>query len=427
MSDIAIRVENLYKEYRLGAISHGTLRQDLQSGWAKFRGKEDPNVTIDPINREQLNITSDRFYALNNVSFDVRQGEVVGIVGRNGAGKSTLLKIISRVTAPSKGSIKIKGRVASLLEVGTGFHPELTGRENVFLNGAILGMRKGEIEQKFDEIVRFAEIDKFIDTPVKRYSSGMYVRLAFAVAAHLESEILLVDEVLAVGDAAFQQKCLRKMGEVVNEGRTVLFVSHQMNTIRKLCPRSILIENGRIEFYSDTNEVITNYEREMSANAKKFPRSANNNKIAQFLAWEVVKPVAENKNYINTFAEIEFKISLLIKKQISHVHHGIDIWDKENHLIWGWCTDIPKLDAGYIEFYYLLPVFPLKPGNYYLHTSLYSEQILLDEWNGLPALTINTLPVSHPRDEFSGILNVPCNFKINNITQASEIDQNKKK
>ncbi len=259
MSDVVIRVENLCKEYRLGTISHGTLYRDIQSGWAKLRGTEDPNARIGSVNREQLNTTGDRFCALKDVSFDVRQGEIVGIIGRNGAGKSTLLKIISRVTAPTSGTIKIQGRVASLLEVGTGFHPELTGRENIFLNGAILGMHKGEIEQKFEEIVAFSEIDKFIDTPVKRYSSGMYVRLAFAVAAHLEPEILVVDEVLAVGDIAFQKKCLGKMGNVAKEGRTVLLVSHNMAMITNLCNQVILLDCGRIIVNDQANKVVQEY------------------------------------------------------------------------------------------------------------------------------------------------------------------------
>jgi len=245
-NDIVIKVENLSKEYRLGTISHGTLRQDLQSWWARIRGKEDPNSLIltvqpstavsasKPFNRSTSSSTvqpstlnsqhshsldNPHFLALNDVSFEVKRGEVLGIIGRNGAGKSTLLKILSNVTAPTRGIVKIKGRVASLLEVVTGFHPELTGRENIYLNGAILGMRKEEIKQKFDEIVAFAEIEKFIDTPVKRYSSGMYVRLAFAVAAHLEPEILIIDEVLAVGDAQFQKKCLGKMRDVAKEGQ----------------------------------------------------------------------------------------------------------------------------------------------------------------------------------------------------------------
>jgi lipopolysaccharide transport system ATP-binding protein len=259
MSDVVIRIRNLSKEYHLGVISHGTLYQDLQSGWAKFLGKEDPNAKIGSIDRRQLNSRNDRFCALKDISFDVCQGDIIGIIGRNGAGKSTLLKIISRVTAPTKGTIKIKGRIASLLEVGTGFHSELTGRENIFLNGAILGMQKGEIEQKFDEIVKFSEIDKFIDTPVKRYSSGMYVRLAFAVAANLEPEILLVDEVLAVGDAAFQKKCLGKMGNIAKEGRTILFVSHNMGAVQSLCKRGIWINDGSIFEDGEVSHVINQY------------------------------------------------------------------------------------------------------------------------------------------------------------------------
>lgn len=258
-NNAVLRVENITKEYRLGTIGQGTLSRDLQSKWAKFRGKEDPNTIIDIRLHERGAKKNERFYALHDISFDVHQGEIVGIIGRNGAGKSTLLKIISRVTAPTKGTIKIKGRVASLLEVGTGFHPELTGRENVFLNGAILGMHKTEIKQKFDEIVKFAGIEKFIDTPVKRYSSGMYVRLAFAVAAHLDPEILVVDEVLAVGDAEFQKKCLGKMEDVASEGRTVLFVSHNLTAVKALCTRSIVIEEGHIKFNGETNNAIDYY------------------------------------------------------------------------------------------------------------------------------------------------------------------------
>ncbi len=242
MSDVVISVERLWKQYRYGSISHATLRKDLQSWWARLRGREDPNLRIDQRSVSQ----DDLFWALSDISFEVRQGEVVGIIGRNGAGKSTLLKIMSRVTTPTKGLIRIRGRVGSLLEVGTGFHPELTGRENIFLNGAILGMTKSEIRKKFDEIVTFAEVADFIETPVKRYSSGMYVRLAFAVAAHLEPEILIVDEVLAVGDIHFQKKCLGKMGEAARKGRTVIFVSHSMASVRTLCGRAILFDKGMV-------------------------------------------------------------------------------------------------------------------------------------------------------------------------------------
>lgn len=258
MSDVVIRVENVSKEYNLGTIGYGTLSQDLQSKWARFRGREDPNTKINI--RSDTRELNDQFWALKDVTFDVHQGEILGIIGRNGAGKSTLLKILSRVTAPTTGSIKVKGRVASLLEVGTGFHPELTGRENIFLNGTILGMQKVEVEEKFDEIVRFAEIEKFIDTPVKRYSSGMYVRLAFAVAAHLDPEILVVDEVLAVGDASFQKKCLGKMDRVSkSEGRTILFVSHNMSSISSLCDTGILLEDGSIRSSGLIDNVINYY------------------------------------------------------------------------------------------------------------------------------------------------------------------------
>ena len=260
MSDTVIKVENLWKEYSYGTISHATMKKDLQSWWARCRGKPDPNTRID-FNQEPgtRNQKPDSFWALKDISFDVKQGEILGIIGKNGAGKSTLLKIMSRVTTPTKGQMKIKGHIASLLEVGTGFHPELTGRENIFLNGAIMGMNKSEIRRKFDEIVAFAEVEKFIDTPVKRYSSGMYVRLAFAVAAHLEPEILIVDEVLAVGDVEFQKKCLGKMEDVVGEGRTVLFVSHNMATIRKLCKKAVLLQEGEMHLIGDAEDIISKY------------------------------------------------------------------------------------------------------------------------------------------------------------------------
>ena len=253
-----ISVEHISKSYRLGQIGTGTLTNDLKVWWARTRGKPNPMLKIGQT--DNGNLDGEMLWALKDVSFSVEQGEVLGIIGRNGAGKSTLLKILSRVTAPTNGCVKVKGRIASLLEVGTGFHPELTGRENIYLNGAILGMTRREIARKFDEIVDFAEIEKFIDTPVKRYSSGMYVRLAFAVAAHLESEILLVDEVLAVGDAEFQKKCLGKMGDVAsNEGRTVLFVSHNMGAIQTLCPQSVLLENGILAKKGDSDAIVKLY------------------------------------------------------------------------------------------------------------------------------------------------------------------------
>lgn len=260
MSNIVIKAEDIGKLYKLGEIGTGTLSHDLNRWWARVRGKEDPFAKIGQTNDRTQKGSSDYVWALKDINFEVRQGEVLGIIGRNGAGKSTLLKILSKVTTPSTGRIKVKGKIASLLEVGTGFHPELTGRENIFLNGAILGMTKAEIRSKFDEIVDFAGVERYIDTPVKRYSSGMYVRLAFAVAAFLEPEILIVDEVLAVGDAEFQKKCIGRMKDVsTNQGRTVLFVSHNMAAISTLCNVSLLMKNGVIKDHGETKKIIDNY------------------------------------------------------------------------------------------------------------------------------------------------------------------------
>ncbi len=263
MSDVVIKVENIGKQYHLGKVGTGTIANDLNRWWHIARGKEDPYLKIGSANdRTAKSTLNDVVWAVKDINFEVKQGEVLGIIGKNGAGKSTLLKILSRVTAPTIGDIKVKGRIASLLEVGTGFHPDLSGRENIFLNGAILGMSKQEIKRKFDEIVEFSGVERYIDTPVKRYSSGMYVRLAFAVAAHLESEILIVDEVLAVGDAEFQKKCLGKMKDVSSgEGRTVLFVSHNMAAVKALCTGGIVLEHGELKFSGNSEEAINYYTR----------------------------------------------------------------------------------------------------------------------------------------------------------------------
>ena len=254
--DIAVKVSSVKKMYKLGQIGGGTLQRDLQSWWARVRGKEDPNIKIG----EEQRSSGDTFMALNGVDMTIYQGEAVGIIGRNGAGKSTLLKLLSRVTAPTEGDIDIYGRIASMLEVGTGFNGELTGRENVYMNGAILGMTKAEIDAKMEDIIEFSEVREFIDTPVKRYSSGMFVKLAFSVAAHLDAEIMIMDEVLAVGDMAFQTKCLDKMREAANkDGRTVLYVSHNMNTIRQLCDRCIVLDKGQVIFEGDVEKAISVY------------------------------------------------------------------------------------------------------------------------------------------------------------------------
>lgn len=271
MSNVVIKVENLGKQYRLGQIGTGTLSNDFNRWLHKVRGKEDPYLKIGEVNDRTKTSETNLVWALKDINFEVRQGEVLGIIGKNGAGKSTLLKILSRVTGPTVGDVKVKGRIASLLEVGTGFHPELTGRENIFLNGAILGMTKQEIRSKFDEIVDFSGVERYIDTPVKRYSSGMYVRLAFAVAAHLEPEILIVDEVLAVGDAEFQKKCLGKMKDVSAQGRTVLFVSHNMSAVNSLCTQCLYLRNGTVYTIGQTRNIVEKYlsnESQASSNIK---------------------------------------------------------------------------------------------------------------------------------------------------------------
>lgn len=260
MKQLAIKAENISKQYRLGEVGTGTISHDLNRFWSKVRGKEDPYLKIGDSNDRSQKGTSDYVWSLKDINFEIEQGDAVGIIGRNGAGKSTLLKLLSKVTKPTTGNFRVNGRIASLLEVGTGFNPEMTGRENIYLNGAILGMRRAEITRKFDEIVAFSGVDRYIDTPVKRYSSGMYVRLAFAVAAHLESEILIVDEVLAVGDADFQKKCLGKMGDVSKgEGRTVLFVSHNMAAVKSLCNKGIVLENGLIKFDGSVSKSVALY------------------------------------------------------------------------------------------------------------------------------------------------------------------------
>jgi lipopolysaccharide transport system ATP-binding protein len=254
-----IEIDHLYKQYRLGQVGTGTLVHDLNRWYHRIRGLEDPYERLTQQNDRRSPSSNSYVWALEDICCQIKQGDVTGIIGKNGAGKSTLLKLLSKVTSPTRGSIRIRGKVASLLEVGTGFHPELTGRENIFLNGAILGMTKREIAQKFDEIVAFSGVEKYIDTPVKRYSSGMYVRLAFAVAAHLEPEILIVDEVLAVGDAEFQKKCLGKMQDVSKEGRTVLFVSHNLVAVQSLCNKGILLEHGRLSFEGTANDAVDKY------------------------------------------------------------------------------------------------------------------------------------------------------------------------
>ena len=311
-----ISVENLSKSYRLGQIGTGTFAHDLNVWWAKLRGNPNPMLRIGET--DHGNRDGEDIWALKDVSFTVQQGEVLGIIGRNGAGKSTLLKILSRVTAPTSGKVKVKGRIASLLEVGTGFHPELTGRENIYLNGAILGMSRQEVTRKFDEIVDFAEVEKFIDTPVKRYSSGMYVRLAFAVAAHLEPEILVVDEVLAVGDAEFQKKCLGKIGDVAKKGRTVLFVSHNMAAVKRLCQHSVLLDTGKISMAGETMKVMNKY---LSFEDDNFSYSAPSN-LETPVNLRKIELQGENGKQIKGAIEINNSFFIYLEYEINRPIQG---------------------------------------------------------------------------------------------------------
>jgi lipopolysaccharide transport system ATP-binding protein len=328
--ETAIKVENLGKLYRLGELGTGTLSHDLNRWFAKIRGKEDPFAKVGEINDRTTKGNSDFIWALKDVGFDVKQGEVLGIIGRNGAGKSTLLKLLSKVTTPSTGRIKIRGRIASLLEVGTGFHAELTGRENIFLNGAILGMTKIEIKSKFDEIVNFAGVERYVDTPVKRYSSGMYVRLAFAVAAFLEPEILIVDEVLAVGDTEFQKKCLGRMKDVSrNDGRTVLFVSHNMAAVESLCNRAINLMNGSIVFNGSTMEAIQHYNKSLahlSDTALSLRTDRTGNKEVFFNDYKIISQPQTGSDLI-----VEFEI--LAKDNFDSASFAMVVRDQNNYIL----------------------------------------------------------------------------------------------
>ncbi len=319
-----IRVENISKQYRLGEVGTGTLAHDLNRWWHQVRGMEDPYLKIGEENDRALKGTSEYVWALQDINFDVNEGEVLGIIGKNGAGKSTLLKLLSRVTAPTTGKITAHGKIASLLEVGTGFHPELTGRENVFLNGAIMGMTKSEIRNKFDEIVDFAGCERYIDTPVKRYSSGMHVRLAFAVAAHLEPDILVVDEVLAVGDAEFQKKAIGKMQDVSNkDGRTVLFVSHNMAAVKSLCTRGIILENGRLIYEGASDDAVYRYLKGDGehTNFKAFPEPLTD---GEHYIIRNISVKAKNKSTTDPISmqdEIDIKIQLKFLNSDKNEYH----------------------------------------------------------------------------------------------------------
>lgn len=330
----AIKVENLSKAYRLGVIGTGTLGNDLKRWYALRTGREDPFLKIGETNDRTVKGESDVVWSLKDINFEIEQGDAVGIIGKNGAGKSTLLKILSRVTGPTTGKITGNGRVASLLEVGTGFHPELTGRDNIYLNGAILGMRKKEIKKKFDEIVDFAGVERYIETPVKRYSSGMYVRLAFAVAAYLESEILIVDEVLAVGDAEFQKKCLGKMGEVSKgEGRTILFVSHNMESILRLCSKSILLDKGKMMCFGVSEDIISTYiknENNLLSYIEYDIKNAPGNELVKLIKAEVIDSnfISKTNFYINEL--IGVRITFKVFSYTENLACGFNLYNQHN-------------------------------------------------------------------------------------------------
>jgi lipopolysaccharide transport system ATP-binding protein len=397
-----IHAEGLGKKYRrsLSARRSDTLRDAftnfVRSPLAAFRPPQ-----------------HETFWALRDVSLEVHEGEVLGLIGRNGAGKTTLLKILSRITRPTTGWAEIRGRVRSLLEVGTGFHGELSGRENAYLSGSILGMSKREIDRKFDEIVAFAEIDKFIDTPVKHYSSGMYVRLAFAVAAHLEPEILLVDEVLAVGDINFQKKCLGKMGDVARAGRTVVLVSHQLNQIRRLCHRVVWIDAGSVRHDGPTHEVVSAYESAMASDGTSGRVSLRGpGTKAHFIRWELGVSPGRELHTLDILGPITVKFILEVQQPIRKGHHGIVLHNQDRQVIWGSAIEPLELEAGQHELSHTFPMLPLRPGMYSWLVSLWEDGEELDEWDCTPDMLVGTEVHQHPRDEWNGILNMPARFEV---------------
>jgi lipopolysaccharide transport system ATP-binding protein len=397
----AIRVQHISKQYQLGRLeSYGTLRDTLVRAATaparllrRTKGDADAPTTL---------------WALKDATFDVEHGDILGIIGRNGSGKSTLLKILSRITEPTSGHAEIHGRVGSLLEVGTGFHPELTGRENVFVNGAILGMRGKEIAKKFDEIVAFSGVERFIDTPVKRYSSGMQMRLAFAVAAHLEPNILLVDEVLAVGDMEFQRRCLGKMQEVSMAGRTVILVSHQMGQIRRLCTKVLWLDKGKTRAFGDTGETIRDYEAAMTTGMDE----AANGQC--FLRWEIPGVGHTLKNTSRPFT---VRAHVHLTRPISLGHYGLGVLDDEDRVMAGWAFEPIELPAGRHLLDVTIDSLPLLPRNYRLSFALFdggnnlTGGRLVEKWIAVPALTLDVAPLSHPQDEWAGVLNVSARLE----------------
>lgn len=421
MSEVVIKVENLGKQYRLGSIGTGTISHDLNRWWANVRGKEDPYLKIGSSNdRTSKSSINDLVWALKDINFEVKQGEVLGIIGKNGAGKSTLLKILSRVTGPTIGDIKVRGRIASLLEVGTGFHPELTGRENIYLNGAILGMTKQEIKSKFDEIVDFSGVERYIDTPVKRYSSGMYVRLAFAVAAHLEPEILIVDEVLAVGDAEFQKKCLGKMKDVSGQGRTVLFVSHNMAAVKGLCTQGIVLQNGSLVFSGTSEDAIDKYTHTSNSLAEMPITERTDRKGNGKLKIIDIKFVNENGSSVSELTSGEYyRIQIYFNKNqnidIKNLFFGLQFMNENDEIVTTIATDEQGTifneigNEGYFEVE--IPRLVFREGQYRIYFMV-SEKVSFKTDHMMIDSMLNAVIMNVVRGDYwnSGMLNRPKGF-----------------
>jgi lipopolysaccharide transport system ATP-binding protein len=378
MKETILKVEELSKQYRLGLVGTGSLVHDLNRFWHRIRGKEDPYLQIGSVNDRSSAATGDYVWALRDINFEVKKGEVLGIIGQNGAGKSTLLKLLSRVTSPTTGAIKSRGRIASLLEVGTGFHPELTGRENIYLNGAILGMTKAEIASKIDQIISFSGCEMYIDTPVKRYSSGMTVRLAFAVAAHLEPDILVVDEVLAVGDAEFQKKAIGKMQEISSgDGRTVLFVSHNMVSVASLCTRCIVLVNGEIAFNGDTNEAISFYLKAERGNLRSnfldFTDRNESNKGVRFLKAGIGKEKGDFDNPIRINDKIQMYCEIESDDISRNLNVGFRFLDSSGNVLFlshtrkATAIKTFQKEKGILKFYGEIPPLFFNEGEFYVN------------------------------------------------------------
>jgi ABC-type polysaccharide/polyol phosphate transport system ATPase subunit len=409
----AIRVEALGKRYRVSQRQRYLALRDRLGG-----------ILRAPVRllRHRSNGVSRQpreIWALRDVSFHVQPGEVIGVIGPNGAGKTTLLKILSRITEPTAGWAEICGSMGSLLEVGTGFHPELTGRENIYLNGAILGMGRREIARKFDEIAAFAEVAEFLDTPLKHYSTGMQTRLAFAVAAHFDPEILLVDEVLAVGDLAFQKKCLRKMDEVARAGRTIVFVSHQMNQIRRLCARVIWIDAGRLRMDGAAAEVVSSYETAMSRGDMGEQRAGESGAKTRFLRWHLGSSAATpNSHQLVSVGEITVHFDLRLADALHRGHHGIALFSANRELIWGRAIDGLRLPPGLHRISYSFPCLPLRPGPYFWQVSLWQDGDRFDAWDCLPEMIVATPNFQHPLDAWSGMLNIPTQVRVGELEEV---------